>query len=168
MTDTNTNMPKAKAKPASSFETPRIETPKFEIPKFEIPSMEVPAVFREFAEKGLAQTKENYEKLKAVAEDATDAIEESYANASKGASEYGLKLIGNARANSNAAFDLLGSLMGAKSYAEVVELTSGYARQQFETLTGQFKELNAVAQKASNEAFEPIKEGFTTAVKKAA
>src|SRR5690349_15360854 len=115
MTDTNINTGKAKAKPASSFETPKIETPKFEIPKFEIPSMEVPAVFREFAEKGLAQTKENYEKLKAVAEDATDAIEESYANASKGASEYGLKVISNARANSNAAFDLLGSLMGAKS-----------------------------------------------------
>jgi phasin len=166
MTDTTNNTAKAKAKTA--FETPKIETPKFEIPKFEIPSMEVPAVFREFAEKGLAQTKENYEKLKAVAEDATDAIEESYANASKGASEYGLKLISNARANSNAAFDLLGSLMSAKSYAEVVEVASGYARQQFETLTAQAKELNAVAQKAGNEAFEPIKEGFTTAVKKAA
>src|SRR4029078_9694442 len=106
-TNTNTNTPKAKAKPASSFETPRIETPKFEIPKFEIPSMEVPAFFRELAEKGLAQTKENYEKLKAVAEDATDAIEESYANASKGASEYGLKVISNARSNSNASFHLL-------------------------------------------------------------
>src|SRR4029078_12262655 len=99
--------------------------------------MESPLASRKFAEKGLAQTKENYEKLKAVAEDATDAIEESYANASKGASDYGLKWNAKPRPNSNAAFDLLGSLMSAKSYAEVVELTSGYARQQFEAFTVQ-------------------------------
>jgi phasin len=166
MTDTTNTKGKAKTTPA--FETPKFETPKFEIPKFEIPAMEVPPVFREFAEKGLAQAKQNYEKLKAAAEDATDAIEGSYANASKGASEYGLKLISNARVNSNAAFDLLGSLMGAKSYAEFVELTSAYARQQFEALTAQAKELGAVAQKAGTETLEPIKEGFTAAVKKAA
>jgi phasin len=162
MTDTNTNQ-KTKAKPTSGF-----ETPKFDVPKFDIPNLEVPAAFREFAEKGLAQAKTNYEKMKSVAEEATDVIEDSYSNAAKGASEYGLKVIANARANSNAAFDLLGSLMGAKSYAEVVELSSGYLRQQFETVTTQVKELSAVAQKAGTETFEPIKEGFSNAVKKAA
>jgi phasin len=156
MTEANTQKTKAK------------ETPKFEAPKFDIPTFEVPAAFREFAEKGLAQAKQNYEKVKTLAEDTTDAIEDSYTNASKGASEYGLKLIANARANTNSAFDLLGSLMSAKSYAEVVELSTGYARQQFETLAAQAKELNAVAQKAGTETFEPIKEGFSAAVKKAA
>jgi hypothetical protein len=34
------------------------EMPKFEIPKFDMPKMEVPAAFREFAEKGVAQSKE--------------------------------------------------------------------------------------------------------------
>ncbi|HVV79426.1 MAG TPA: phasin [Pseudolabrys sp.] len=153
---------------ATTQKTKAKETPKFEAPKFDIPTFEVPAVFREFAEKGLAQAKENYEKVKTLAEDTTDAIEDSYTNASKGASEYGLKLIANARANTNSAFDLLGSLMSAKSYAEVVELSTGYARQQFETLAAQAKELNAVAQKAGTETFEPIKEGFSAAVKKAA
>jgi phasin len=156
MTEANTQKTKAK------------ETPKFEAPKFDIPTFEVPAVFREFAEKGLAQAKQNYEKVKTIAEDTTDAIEDSYTNASKGASEYGLKLIANARTNTNSAFDLLGSLMSAKSYAEVVELSTGYARQQFEALAAQAKELNAVAQKAGTETFEPIKEGFSAAVKKAA
>jgi phasin len=156
MTEANTQKTKAK------------ETPKFEAPKFDIPTFEVPAAFREFAEKGLAQAKQNYEKVKTLAEDTTDAIEDSYTNASKGASEYGLKLIANARTNTNSAFDLLGSLMSAKSYAEVVELSTGYARQQFEALAAQAKELNAVAQKAGTETFEPIKEGFSAAVKKAA
>ena len=153
---------------ANTQKTKTKEAPKFEAPKFDIPTLEVPAVFREFAEKGLAQAKENYEKVKTIAEDATDAIEDSYANASKGASDYGLKVIANSRANTNAAFDMLGALMGAKSYAEAVELSSTYVRQQFETLVTQAKELNAVAQKAGTETFEPIKEGFSAAVKKAA
>jgi phasin len=160
MTETNTNTANQKSKSK--------DAPKFETPKFEIPTVEVPAMFREFAEKGLAQAKENYERMKMVAEDATDAFEDSYANASKGASEYGLKLIANARANSNAAFDLLGALMGAKSYAEAIELSSGYARQQFDTLAAQTKELNAVAQKCGTETFEPLKDGLSSAVKKAA
>ena len=99
MTDTST-APKNKAK----------EAPKFEAPKFDIPTVEVPAAFREFAEKGLAQAKQNYEKMKTVAEDATDAIETSYSNASKGAAEYGQKVIDNARANSNAALVLVREL----------------------------------------------------------
>ena len=105
------------APPSSVF-----EMPKFEMPKFEMPKMEVPAAFREIAEKGVAQAKENYEKMKSAAEEATDMLEETYATASKGCSGYGLKLIETARANSNAAFDLFGELLTAKSYAEVVEL----------------------------------------------
>jgi hypothetical protein len=41
-------------------------------------------------------------------------------------------------------------------------------RQQFETLATQVKDLNAVAQKAGTETFEPLKAGFSNAVKKAA
>ena len=48
------------------------------------PTMEVPAAFREFAEKGVTQAKDNWEKMKAATEEATDLIEDSYATASKG------------------------------------------------------------------------------------
>ena len=40
------------------------------MPKFEMPKFEVPPAFREFAEKGVAQAKENYEKVKTAAEQA--------------------------------------------------------------------------------------------------
>ena len=110
------------------FEMPKFEMPKFEMPKFEMPNMEVPPAFREIAEKGLAQAKENYEKMKTAAEQATDVLEDTYATASKGCSGYGLKVIETARANTNAAFDLLGELLSAKSVSEVVELTTAYMR----------------------------------------
>ena len=86
----------------------------------------------------------------------------------RAASGYGLKLIETARANSNAAYDLFGEMLGAKSYAEVVELSTTYMREQFETMTAQTKELAEHAKKVATETAEPIKESFTSAFNKAA
>jgi len=169
-TETPTATPKSKPK-AAAAPTPSasiFEMPKFEMPRFEMPKMEVPAAFREIAEKGIAQAKENYEKMKSVAEDATDTLEDTYASASKGASGYGLKVIEHARANTEATFDLMSALMTAKSYAEVVELSSGFMRKQFDVLTAQGKDLAEHAQKVATETAEPIKGSFTSALKKAA
>ena len=115
---------KSKPKVASVSSEAKFEMPKFEMPKFEIPTMEVPPAFREMAEKGVAQAKDNYEKMKSASEQATEVLEDTYATASKGCSAYGLKVIETARANTNAAFDLYGELLSAKSYSEVVELTT--------------------------------------------
>jgi phasin len=168
MAETQTSTPtKSKPKVAAvvtdaKFEMPKFEMPKFEMPKFEMPTMEVPPAFREIAEKGVAQAKENYEKMKNSAEQATEMLEETYATASKGCSGYGLKVIETARANSNAAFDLFGELLTAKTYSEVVEKTTAYMRNQFETVTAQAKELTEQAQKVATETVEPIKESFAS------
>jgi phasin len=157
--------PKAKSKPAMG-PAAMFEMPKFEMPKFDLPKMEVPAAFREFAEKGISQAKDHYEKMKAVAEDATDVIEDTYATASKGASDYGLKVIETARSNANSAFDFANEMMGVKSVSEFVELSTAHARKQFEALTAQSKELSALAQKVATESAEPIKASMTNAFKK--
>lgn len=170
-TTTTATPPKAKKPVASAvapafetpkFEMPKFEMPKFEIPKFEMPSMEMPAAFRELAEKGIAQAKENYEKVKGAAEQATDVLEDTYSTASKGCCDYGLKVIEAARTNSNATFDLMAGLMTAKSYAEVVEKSTAFMRAQFETLTAQAKSLGEEAQKVATEAAEPMKESFAS------
>src|SRR5882724_10703245 len=127
-----------KAKPAPVV--PLFEMPKFEMPKFDMPSMEVPAAFREFAEKGVAQTKQNYEKMKAAAEEGTKLLETAYSTASKGTTDYGLKSIEIARTNTNAYFDFVESLFGVKSPSELVELTTAHSRAQFEALSAQTKE----------------------------
>src|SRR5215213_7317409 len=93
MSDVTTAKPKTRPAGNGGNDLPKFEIPRFEMPKFEMPKMEVPAAFREFAEKGASQAKENYEKLKAAAEEATDVLEDTYATAAKGASEYGLKVI---------------------------------------------------------------------------
>ncbi|MDQ2953760.1 MAG: phasin [Pseudomonadota bacterium] len=164
MSDTHTaNKPKGQQKSAPAF-----ETPKFDIPSFDLPKMEIPAAFREIAEKSVSQAKDNWEKMKAATEEATDLLENSYSNAAKGAADYGLKLIETARVNTNTAFDFAGVLLTAKSLSEVVELSTSHARKQFETLTAQSKELTALAQKVAAETAEPLKAGVTSAFRKVA
>ena len=156
---------KHKAKPAGSLgaafegkiDSPRLDSPHFEMPKFDIPKIEVPAAFREFAEKGVSQAKESYEKLKKAAEEATDVMEITYVNASKGTTEYGLKLIEAAHTNTNAAFDFAAELTSVKSFSEMIELSAKHARKQFETLSHQTQELTALAQKAATQTSEPIR-----------
>ncbi len=162
---TTATAPKAKTmtKPVT---TSAFEMPKFEMPKFDMPNVEMPAAFREFAERGVAQAKDTYEKMKAAAEEATDVLETTYSTATKGASDYGLKVIEVARVNTNAAFDFAGEVMAAKTLSEVVELTSAHARKQFEALTQQSKELGALAQKVATETAEPIKSGMNKAFSK--
>src|ERR1700740_2571320 len=138
--------PKAKTTKSGPF-----DMPKFEMPKFDIPKVEMPAAFREFAERGVAQAKDTYEKMKAVAEEATDVLETSYSTATKGASDYGMKVIEAARVNTNAAFDYAGELLTAKTLPEVIELSSAHARKQFEALTEQSKELSQFALKDATE-----------------
>ena len=160
---TTTTAPKMKtSKPASAA----FEMPKFEMPKFDMPKVEMPAAFREMAERGVAQAKDTYEKMKAAAEEATDVLETTYSTATRGASDYCLKVIEVARTNTNAAFDFAGEVMAAKTLSEVVELSSAHARKQFEALTAQGKELGTLAQKVATDASEPIKNGVTKAFSK--
>jgi phasin len=164
------------AKPTASFAEPaaftssfgKFEMPKFEMPKFDMPSMEVPAAFRDLAEKGIAQAKGNYEKIKSVAEDTTDMLEDTYSTASKGMSEYGLKVIEVSRSNTNASFDFATQLFGVKSFSDMVELTTTHARKQFEAFTAQGKELTSMAQQVATKTAEPIKDSVSKAFNKAA
>jgi phasin len=160
-----TTAPKVKtSKPLAS----PFEMPKFEMPKFEIPKVEMPAAFREFAERGVAQCKDTYEKMKAAAEEATDVLETTYSTATKGASDYGMKVIETARINTNSVFDFANELIAAKTLSEVIELSSAHARKQFEALTEQSKELTALAQKVATDTAEPMKSGMNKAFAKVA
>ena len=160
--------PKAKAAKPVAPVPPIFDIPKFEMPKFELPKFEVPAAFREFAEKGVAQAKDAYDKVKAAAEEATDALEDTYTTATKGAADYNLKVIEAARANTNAAFDYARELLDVKSLSEVVELSTAHARKQFEQLSEQTKELTTLAQRVANETTEPLRAGVSKAFRSVA
>jgi len=141
---------------------------KFEMPKFDMPNIEVPPAFREFAEKGLAQWKDHFEKMKSSAEEANDMFEGTYNACSKGCSGYSLKMVENTRANCTATLDFMGELLGAKSFSEAVELSSRYMRRQFDVMSAQARDLVETAQKVATETAEPMRDGISNVAKKAA
>jgi phasin len=144
------------------------EFPMVDIPRLEASAAEATSALRAFAEKGISQAKDTYTKMKTAAEEATGIMETTYANASKGAADYGLKVVEIARANSNATFDFATELLGARTFAQAVEISTAHTRRQIETLTEQTRELMSLAQKVALHTATPIKDGITTIVKKAA
>ena len=154
-TETPVSTPASRAKYKSAVGS---GTPKWEIPSLELPKMEIPAALREIAEKGVTQAKETYEKMRSAAEEATDMIEDTYSTATKGVSDFGLKLIEVARENTNSAFDFATQLMTVKSLSEAVELSTAHTRKQYDAMTAQAKELGAIAQKVAVDTAEPVKE----------
>lgn len=121
------------------------------------PAFEVPANVREMAEKGLATCRDNYEKAKAAAEQTVAVLEDSYATASKGVTNFNVKAIEAVHTNVNSAFDYWTALLAAKSPTEVAEISTSHLRKQFETLSAQAKDLSSLAQKVAAESSEPIK-----------
>jgi phasin len=138
------------------------------MPNFEMSKMEIPAEFREFAENSASQVRETFERMKSAAEVATDVIEETFVTSTKGASDYGLKVIDATRINTSAAFDFYAKLMTMESLSAVVELATAHARKQFEAVTAQSKELAALMQKVTTETSKPMVESLTKTFTKVA
>jgi phasin len=119
--------------------------------------------FREIADKGIVQAKANFDKAKAATDEGTDLFKNSYATAAKGATDYNLKFIEIARANTNTAFDYAHAMLAVKSVPEFFELSTAHARKHFEMMTAQTQELTALAQKMTTDITEPLKTGVTRA-----
>lgn len=140
----------AKAAPAAA------SFPNFEA--FSMPNMEVPAAFREATEKGVENAREAYAKIKTAAEDATDLMEDTFETSRQGVVEFNHKAVDAAKANADAAFSFMKDLMAAKSVAEAIELQSSYAREQFDALSTQTKDMQEFATKLSTDVTAPVKE----------
>ena len=104
-----------------------------------------------------------FEKITAATAEATTLMKDSYSTAVRGAQDYNTKFIEFARANTEAAFEFAQKLSSVKSPSEFFELSISHSRKQFETLTGQTKELTALAQKITLATADPLKTGANKA-----
>ena len=129
---------------------------------------EVPGAFREFAEKGVTQARETYDRFKEAADETNGAIEAVYSAATKGANAYNAKLLDIAKTNTNAWFDLATALIGVTSLSQATELLSAHSKSQFEALAAQSKELAELGQKVATDAVEPIKASSSKVFKQVA
>jgi len=112
---------------------------------------------RAMLEKGLIETRATYSKAKTAADEASNAVETSFANAKSGIVEINVKALEALRASADANFDFLKSIFNVTSASDFVSLQTEFTRKQVELLTGQTKELGALAQKVANDTVEPLK-----------
>jgi phasin len=148
---------KAKAAPAS------VTFPDFEA--FALPKMEVPAAFREATEKGIESAREAYAKVKTAAEDATDLMEDTFETSRQGVVEFNHKAVDAAKTNADATFNFIKDVMSAKTVAEAIELQSTFARQQFDALSAQTREMQELATKLGTDVSAPVKEAVEKSFK---
>jgi hypothetical protein len=82
MTEAATTATKGGTATHSAF---RSGLPNVGIPKFAAPKIEVPAAFRDLAQN---RAKDNYEKMQAPADEMTSILEQAYATAAKGVTNW--------------------------------------------------------------------------------
>ena len=138
------------SKAAKSTATP------FDAFSFPTPNFEVPAAFREIAEKSVSQARDAYAKLKTATEEATGLVEETFENARNGALAFSVKAIDAVQLNSDASFAFARDMFGAKTMSAMIELQSAFARKQFEAMTEQMKELQALGEKYITTTTKPV------------
>lgn len=139
----------------------------FDLSKFDASKIEVPAMVRDMAEKAVSQTKDGYAKAKAAAEESIDVVEETLETVRESTLEVQHKAMDNAKANTDAAYDFFKDMFSVKSMSEAVELQTSFARQQFEMLSSQSKDLSTLAGKAVTETLKPAKQAADKAMKAA-
>jgi phasin len=136
-------------------------------PGFPLPLFPMPGIFGGIAEQNAKRAKEHYEKLQAASGEIADILKEAYSTNTKGAADYGAKVIEISSANATSAFDFLTLLMGTKSLSEVVQLSATHSRKNYETTSAQSKELWELARKVATETAEPIKKSLSKVLQKA-
>ena len=93
--------------------------------------------------KGVAQTRQLYERSKNTLQAVIESWEKSFVAAGQGAVALNRKIIDIAERNINTGFDLATSLAGAKNLTEAMELQAAYWRKQFGDLSAQAEEVRA-------------------------
>src|SRR5436190_308528 len=133
---------------------------------FDMPLFAVPGSFREIAEQGVAQARNNCEKMKTASEEIVDILRESCSTNATGVADYGAKVVEISGVNTSAAIDFLTDLMATKSLSELIQLSATQGRKNFEAASAQNKELWQLAQKVATAAAEPVKKSFTRVLQK--
>ena len=162
---TTANAKAAAKKTTETVEKAVAETAEAVAETFNVEGFEVPEMFRSFAENGVNQAREHYAQFKANAEDATDLMEDTFETSRQGVVEFNHKAVDAAKTNADATFSFIKDIMSVKTLAEAIELQSTFARQQFDALSSQTKEMQELATKLGTDVSAPVKEAVEKSFK---
>jgi len=120
---------------------------------------------RAAVEKGVVESRAAFVKAKVSADDAANALEQSFTAAKDGVIAINAKAMEALRANTEANFEFVKASFAVKSLSDLVALQSEFTRKQVDAMTGQAKDIGALTQKTIAEAIEPIKDQMAKSFK---
>jgi phasin len=142
--------------------TTKKQAEMFQFPAFDVNKMS--ETYRDYAEKAMAQSKENYAKMKDSAESATKTMETTLEKAQAGTVELSLKGIDAVRVSTDNSLSHLEALLGVKSMAEMIELQSTFFRKQADLMVDQTKAMQEAARKVAEDVSKPTKDATEKAI----
>jgi hypothetical protein len=125
-------------------------------PPEEFPDVEARAVLHEIADLGLLWAADLAAATSAAGK-ARGVAEETDATATTSLTDYGQRAVELARQNANLTFHFAADLFAAKTFAEVVALSTAHARKQFEAFSDQGRVVAALARKAASRSVTSVK-----------
>jgi phasin len=117
---------------------------------------EVPAEVRAFAQESVGKAREAYARWAIGAEKGSKAIEDAIRLAQLGVMTVGEKALGNALANTEAAFDAAGELARAKTLQEAAQLQAKFLQMQMNSVGEQGKALFELSLNFAKEAADAL------------
>ncbi|WP_245284019.1 phasin [Bradyrhizobium sp. Cp5.3] len=135
---------------------------------FNVPFFNIQTMFGNLAEQGATRAKANFEQMKAASEEITGALCDACSTNAMRAADYGTKVIEISNANATSTLEFLSQLADARSFADLVNLSTTHSRKTFEATSAQNRELWDLAQKVATETAEPIKQSFNRVLRRAA
>ena len=121
----------------------------------------IPENVQHLAEEGVAKTREAYQKINAVTKDGVKVMEDVMLTAHAGAKTISEKVMHNAMANTEAAFDAAQAISRCRSIPEAAKLQADFMQQQFAIAGAQTKEFFELSTKVARQTFETMSAAAT-------
>jgi phasin len=96
--------------------------------QFDIPFFSIQTIFGNLAEQGATRAKANFERMKTASEEMTEGLCNACSTNAKHAADYGTKVIEISNTNTTSALEFLSQLADARSFADIVNLSSAHGR----------------------------------------
>ena len=100
--------------------------------------------------------RESFDKTLETGTETIRGVQEGFASALDNVRDLNIRLIGMARANTNAAFDFAREVAEAKAGSDLVQVWTTHATKQFDMLTKQASELTTLSQRFASTSAEPV------------
>ena len=121
----------------------------------------IPDTVQWFTEESIAKTRETCRKTNTVAKDSAKVLEDVVLTAQAGAKALGEKVISNASANGEAAFNAALAMARARTLPEIARLQADFMQQQLAIANAQTQYLFKLSAKIAMETLETVNAAAT-------